>query len=142
MHLENLRIKIVKHLVIASVIVVVFFLFAPETLGFPIDSGQSHVIIQLLIPVFIGYLSMAVSFPGRPAMSGESYSALNKIHTIGNYAFALTMVIGIARFWYTNRPFSSPASGMTFHQLTYVITFAICILNATIGAMVTRLFKE
>ena len=137
-------------LVIASLCVTagvsVFFIIAPgvdSTLRF----SESIEIIQIIVPVFFGYLGSAAQF----AFSASKHKSadvdpdrlrLIRILTRGPvYTYLLIVLTAAFVFWLTNRPGADPDSAMTYTTFKVLMTGALALLAATTSAAASYLFS-
>jgi hypothetical protein len=123
-----------------------FFLLAPAT-GFPLVFDQSLRILQIVLPVFLGYLGSASSFVFRSDSSEDQLafrrgtSSLASLLTLGPVlAFTIALSALIIAFGVTNRPNAPPGSGISIDQLTTGISIILGLLAVTTSVAVNYLF--
>jgi hypothetical protein len=123
----------------------VFFLLAP-IIGYPLTYAEAFRIIQIVAPVFAGYLGAAGQFAfsardqNDPAVD-PSRLYLIKILTRGPIAvFVLIFAVNIFAFGYTNRDGGNPEEAMTLSLFIGIITGTLALLAATTSAASGYLF--
>jgi len=135
-----------KWLIIASLAMAAlsfcFFILAP-VFGYPLRYSQAQSVLQIVLPVFLGYLGAASQFafqkspPADTAVAGPLTGLLVK----GPIAvFALMMVVLVVAFGYSNRPTASPGDGMSAELLSTGVTVAIGLLAVTTNVIIAYLF--
>lgn len=147
MTVENAR----KWLVVSSLSVTgsvfLFFLLAPAT-GFPLVFAQSLRILEVALPVFLGYLGSAARFVFRSGSDADevafrrSASPLVGLLIRGPlivFAFALGAIV--LAFGLTNRPDAAPGSGVSVDQLTAGISIILGLLAVTTNVAISYLFS-
>jgi hypothetical protein len=122
----------------------VFFLIAPVT-GYPLEFTHSIRLIEIILPVFLGYLGSAARFvfPQGPQAhepvraQGPLVGLLVRGPVI---VFSLVGVVAIIAFGYSNRIDAPMDSGMNVDQLAGIISLALGLLAVTTGVAVSYLF--
>ncbi len=123
----------------------VFFLLAPW-LGYPLQREESPRLLQIIIPVFTGYLVAAIHFVFRqtepiPARSGVGIPELLRWIVIGPVMiFLVWSLSAILAFGFSNRVSAPGGTGLSVDDLASQITFALAFLTATTGAVISYLF--
>ena len=139
-----------KWLVVSSLsvtgLIFVFFLFAPA-IGFPVIFSQSLGILEVVLPVFLGYLVSAATFvfrsntvPDELVFRRDASSLVGLLIRGPLVVFAAALVALIAAFGVTNSPSASPGSGMSVDQLTAGISVILGLLAVTTNVAVSYLF--
>jgi hypothetical protein len=120
------------------------FLVAAPAVGYPLEYAQAFRIMQILLPVFVGYLGSAATYLLNKSRSAQKVGALSSqlVLVIRGpiYVFALGLVSSFAAFGYTNRASAAPGVGMSVDALTTAIAALLALLSATTGAAVSYLF--
>lgn len=147
MTVENAR----TWLITASLLITggcfLFFILAP-TFSYPIDSDQSVRILQIIIPVFIGYLGSATYFvfnnqttSGNLSFQGNSKQV--KLLIQGPvYLFCIGLVAILIVFWKGNSASAPPGAGMEIDGLATWVTVLLSILTVTTNVIVAYLFSQ
>ena len=125
-----------------------FFLLAPlEIVGYPIDFSESMRILEILTPVFLGYLGAATRFVFNPAPNvvvadAADVSQQLKLLVRGPVLiWVLGTIAAIVSFGLGNR-FGASGSGprMTIDQFAGVITGLLSLLTVTTTVIVSNVF--
>src|SRR5215469_14595645 len=117
-----------KWLVVSSLAVTgavfIFFLLAPA-LGFPLVFAQSLRVLEVALPVFLGYLGSAASFVFRSGSKADELafrpSAASLVGLLIKgpmIVFGVALISVIVAFGVTNRRDAAPGSGISVDQLT------------------------
>jgi len=142
--LDAERIWVVKASLLLAGATFAFFVAAPGLLKYPLDFDQSIRILQIVLPVFVGYLGLATAFVFQNTVRSTnvySNSSLIRLLLRGPiYVYSLGIVVVISVFWQTNLPGGAPASGMTIDQLAWLVSALVGLLAATTGLIVTKIF--
>jgi hypothetical protein len=139
-----------KWLVVSSLsttgVMFLFFLLAPAV-GFPLLFAQSLRILEVILPVFLGYLGSAASFVFRSSSGADevgfrkSASSLIGLLIAGPIViFAVSLLAIILAFGITNRPGAPPGSGISVDQLTAGVSVILGLLVVTTNVAVGYLF--
>lgn len=133
---------IIRTSLILMAITIVFFVMAPPVLNYPLTFAQATRVLQIIVPVFIGYVAIATrSATNSSSLETEATPLLRLLSRGPLYVFALAMLVIVGSFWYSNRPGSlPPGSGMSVDQLCWVVTFLMGLLSATTATIVGRAF--
>jgi hypothetical protein len=140
---EARRWIIVASLVIAGA-AFSFFVIAP-VLGYPLRFSQAVSILQIVFPVFLGYLGAATQFvfqkspPPEDTIQTRPLMGLLIHGPIG--LFVLIMVVVTSVFGYSNRASAGPGDGIGVDQLRTLITAALGLLAVTTNVVVAYLFS-
>lgn len=143
--MEAERIWIIKAIFILIVGFLLLFVAAPIFFGYPLDHQQRMRLIQLILPVFIGYLSSAIKYKfsnktNKLKLNKSNDPAIRLLIKGSVYLFAFGMLLFWIEFWYTNRPNSPLGTGITIDQLVWYITVMLVLLTGTTGHIVASLF--
>ena len=139
-----------KWLVVSSLsitgAVFLFFLLA-HALGFPLTFAQSLRVLEIILPVFLGYLGSAASFVFRAASDADevvfrrSASSLASLLIVGPLLiFSSSLVAIVIAFWITNRPTAPAGSGMTLDQLSAGMSLILGLLVVTTNVAISYVF--
>jgi hypothetical protein len=136
-----------KWLIVASLAMAAlafgFFILAP-VLGYPLRYSQAQSLLQIVLPVSLGYLGAATQFVFQkepPPEEGVSPPPMMELLIKGPIAvFGLMMVVAIVAFGYSNRVAAPPGEGMNVEQLSAIVTAAMGLLAVTTNLIVSYLF--
>jgi hypothetical protein len=124
----------------------VFFSIAP-VLRFPLTFAQSMRVLEVIAPVFLGYLGSAASFVFRSsadedsAVFRKSTSSLVGMLIVGPIGIAFLALLAIvAAFGLTNGADAATGAGMTVDQLTVGMSAILGLLAVTTNVAVGYLF--
>jgi hypothetical protein len=126
--------------------VFVFFLVGPP-LGFPLGWDQVQRVIEIVLPVFLGYLGTATHFLFKKSDPSGDLDLGDKAPLLGILIRGPLIVFGLAvaailfAFGFSNRTNAKPDSGMSVDQLAWALTAALGILTASTGVSVSYLFS-
>jgi hypothetical protein len=138
---ELARRKIVLLSLVTTVAFACFLIVSP--LFLPLSAQEAYQTVQIVFPVFAGYVGAAVIFLFR-GHGGPGTVADSEILRYMVYApFAIFWTMGAAVMFYffvSNLPGGVP--GMEFSQLTNYVTLLVSFMNATTGALTAFLFQS
>jgi H+/gluconate symporter-like permease len=123
------------------------FLIVAKPLGFPIDWPQVTRIVEIVLPVFLGYLGTASHFLFRNAgvedhvQLGEKEALLGTLVKGPIWVFSALIVVVFFSFGYSNRQDAPRNSGMSVDTLAWSITVCLGILTASTSVAVNFLFS-
>jgi hypothetical protein len=120
----------------------VFFLVAPA-LAYPLTFAQALRIVEIIVPVFMGYLGSAALylFQGRVAVQLVGDPGLIRLMIRGPIiAFAVIRIGLLAAFGISNRGSAPMGAGMSVDVLAASTTAALGILTVTTNLAIARLF--
>jgi hypothetical protein len=146
MTIDGARKSIIVTSLVATGLVFVFFLVAPP-LGFPLEWDQGQRVIEILLPVFLGYLGTATHFlfhSNKPQVlpTLELQNSLLGLLIKGPiWVFAIACAAILFAFGYSNRSTAPSGSGMSIDQLSWAFTAALGILAVTSSVAVAYLFS-
>lgn len=137
-----------KWLVVASLAVAgssfVFFILAP-VFGYPLRYSQSFTILQIIFPVFVGYLGAATQFVFQkipPASGAITARPMLELMVKGPVMIFCIMVLStVVAFGYSNRLSAPPGDGMSVDLLSSTVTVALGLLAVTTNVTVAYLFS-
>ena len=128
----------------------VFFLFfaSAPALGYPLTFDQSFRLLQILLPVFRGYLGSATMFlvktsgakhdPGS-SVQGPLFGLLIRWPII---IFSIILIAILGVFGYSNRAAATAGTGMSIDTLSAAFSAMLGLLAATTGALLGVVFPH
>ena len=138
-----------KWLIIASLgataLTFLFFILAPA-FGYPLTYEDAFGVVQIIVPVFTGYLGTAAQFafanPGNadPAMNANVKPLVRLMVRGPVFVFLFIIVAVVIAFGVTNGEDAAPGSGMSVGLLSTVTTAGLALLAVTTNAAVAYLF--
>jgi hypothetical protein len=105
--------------------------------------GESLQLVQIVFPVFAGYIGASVLFlfQGTPAASQTADNKLLELLVYSPFCVFWLLALSVLTYFYlSNLPGKS--EGMTFEQISTYITLIISFMNATTGALTALLFNS
>jgi hypothetical protein len=144
---DSARMWITKASLSATGLFFLFFVSAPA-LGYPLTFDQSFRLLQILLPVFLGYLGSASMFlvktagandPSGTAVQGPLFQLLIRWPII---VFSCVLATLLVVFAYSNRGGAPAGSGMSIDTLSTVFSAALGLLAATTGALLGVVFPQ
>jgi hypothetical protein len=119
----------------------IFLLIAP-VFGYPLEFPKNLSLLQILIPVMLGYLGSAAHFifmspPPEVRTDNELLGVMVKGPVI---VYAIVTAAAYFAFGYSNRNGAAIGSGMSVDSLNNAISLTLGILAATTGVIVSYLF--
>lgn len=128
--------------------VLCFIWLAPALFGYPLDAagGDSARLIQIVLPVFLGYLGAASHFAFRDHDEDDLADSVRLRPTAAHlirWPLVLWVLIAAAAlggFWWTNRPGAEVGVGWTVDDLASALTVSMGLLAVTTGVAVSYLF--
>jgi hypothetical protein len=147
MSVEEARSWLLKATMILTTALFLFLVVAPG-FGFPLEYQHGEVmrIVQILFPVFLGYLGAGTHFvfkylhrqePRESATTRPLFAVLVK-WPIRLWVVMCGAVLGM--FWYTNTAGAMHGTAWDLDLLAMWLTAAMCFLNATTNTVVSYLF--
>lgn len=138
-----------KAIVISSLVVVglhlLFFPIAPA-LGYPLEYGEAISILQITLPVFLGYLGAATQFMFRHPKRRQPAMNLPELLPYLLWGpliiFALASLAAIVAFGITNGTRAAPGTGMSPRELSAAVTVCLSLLAVTTNTIVAYLFAQ
>jgi hypothetical protein len=141
MTVDEARTWLIKASLIATGSQMVFLILAP-TFGFPLAWPKNLDIIQIITPVFLGYLGAATHFifivPTPAVTVNNQY--LGVILKGAIYIYAAVVISAFVAFGWTNRVGAPIGSNVTVDNLTNALSAALGVLAVTTGIMSAYLF--
>jgi len=137
---------IIKTSLGSTAAVFVFFLVAP-LFAFPLGWDQAQRVVEIVLPVFLGYLGTATHFLFKRSNSASDPELGDKAALLGLLVKGPLFVFGcgvaaiLFAFGYSNRANARPDSGMSIDQLAWALTAALGILSASTSIAVSYLFS-
>ena len=134
-----------KWLILSSLIITgvqIIFLFSAPAFNFPLNYPKNLDLLQIISPVFLGYLGSASHFifqnPAPPVPVQNQFLGLLVKGPIAIYAIAI--IAAFASFGYSNRVGAPIGSGMSVDNLATALSAALGILAVTTGVITSYLF--
>jgi hypothetical protein len=134
-----------KWLILSSLIItgaqMLFYLIAPA-IGFPLSYPKNIDLLQIVTPVFFGYLGAATHFIFQnPAPEVPVQNEFLGILVIGPIIIYVVVTIGsLFAFMYMNRPGATLGSGMSVDNLATALSLSLGVLAVTTGVISSYLF--
>jgi len=127
----------------------IFFLMAP-VLGFPLTFDQAIRLLEILLPVFLGYLGTATHFilrepetQARGSIASRGRGELLTLLVRGPViVFALATIAAIVAFGMSNSESAEPGSGMSVDTLAVILTAVLGVLTVSTNLLVASLFPS
>src|SRR6185295_2636008 len=112
---------------LTTAVAFVFFLIAPAS-GFPLTFDQSVRLLEIVLPVFLGYLGSATHFvvrgsntaPNTPVPPRGRSELLGLLVRGPVVVFLVATVSAIVAFGISNSPSAPPGSGMSVDTLAVI----------------------
>jgi hypothetical protein len=130
----------------AICLLLLFYILSP-VLGYPLEYDQAIRLIQINVPVFLGYIGSATQFlftgdTARATLIDPRLAPLLKLLVPGPLVvFAIVNVAVLFAFGWTNRAAAPAGVGMTVDTLSIFLTTALGILTVSTGVIVSYLFS-
>lgn len=141
------RLWLVAASLLTSASLIVFFLLAPAV-GYPLEFSQSLRILEIVLPVFLGYLGAAALYVFRASSADDDVvfrpAALPLVTVLVKgpvLIFAIAAVALLVAFGITNRQNAPPGSGIGIDQLAAGMTAILGLLTVTTNVAVAYLFR-
>jgi hypothetical protein len=134
-----------KFLIMSSLVItgaqMVFLVIAP-TVGFPLEPPKNLHAIEVITPVFLGYLGSATYFLfDRNERSFNVRDEFLGMLVIGPIiVYSLVVVSALGAFGYSNRVGVPIGSGMSEDSLNTALSLALGVLAVTTGVISSYLF--
>jgi hypothetical protein len=118
-----------KWLIVASLSVtgvdLLFFILAPA-LGYPLEYPQNLRLMQIVLPVVLGYLGTMTAFlfqaPTRTSVNPDALPFLTLLAKGPVILFGVATTAAIGAFGYMNRASAAPGTGMSVDTLSMTVT--------------------
>lgn len=123
-----------------------FFLIAPSV-GYPLTWEQATRLLQIVVPVFIGYVSSATySLFAKEQVVESALTGNERDFSLLVYGpigiFCVATVAALVSFGISNSSRAVPGSGMTVDTLGTFLSSGLALLTATTGVVITRIFSK
>lgn len=143
MTLDGARRQIVLASLVSAGSIFTFFLLGPA-FGFPLEFQQAIKLVQLSLPVFLGYLGAAAHFmfspPERPDLTLNTPSLMALMVRGPLIVFAAGAISALVGFAWTNRASAPPGIGMSLDNLMTVVSLLLGFLAVTTSVVSAYLF--
>ena len=145
MNADKARIWLIRWSLITTVSTFVFFVLAP-VFGYPLKFSQAINILQIILPVFVGYVGSATQFVFRRqqglAVINPSVAPFIGLLVKGPVVgFAIMIGAACVAFGSANRHDALAGEGMSVDALAGVVTLALALLTVSTNAIVGYLFS-
>lgn len=139
-----------KWLVLSSLIMIAFYgtflIIAPVT-AYPLDYEQALQLLQVIFPLFIGYLSSAIVFvfQGNDITENLQVSPLLGSLVKGPFFIVFLLItVAFLAFGMSNWPTADAVvgDGMPFNNLSNLTSLILAIHTGTTSSLVFYLFKR
>jgi archaellum biogenesis protein FlaJ (TadC family) len=135
------RRKLILLSLLTTVAFSIFLIVSP--LFTPFTTKQALQVVQVIFPVFAGYIGAAVLFLFRGDAGRGSIADPTLLRILIYAPFVVFWCIAIAilvAFYISNQP--GHGEGMSFSDLTTYVTIIISFMNITTGAIGAFLFQS
>jgi hypothetical protein len=123
----------------------VHVLYRRPVLGYPLRYSQAQTLLEIIFPVFLGYLGAATQFVFQRTPSPDGRIAARPMMGLlvrgPIFLFCTAVIAAAAAFGYSNRAAAAPGVGMSMEVLTGTITAALGLLAVTTNVVVAYLLS-
>jgi hypothetical protein len=136
-----------RWLVVGSLAIIggdTLFLISSPALGYPLEMGQAVRLLEITLPVFLGYLGSATYFivSGAKASQHTPHQELLGLLVRGPMILFLSINAAVLIiFGYSNRSNADAGAGMSVEMLAGVVSASIALLLVTTNALIMYLFS-
>jgi hypothetical protein len=118
------------------------FLTVAPAFGFPLVYPQNLGLLEIISPVFLGYLGSATNFVfANPRSVVRVQTQFLGYLAVGPILiYALVVIAAFAAFGYSNRVGAPIGSGMSRDDLATALSAALGLLAVTTGVIISNLF--
>ncbi len=147
MDTDNARSWVINASLLITAANFVFFFVAPAV-GFPLTFDQAARLLEIVIPVFLGYLGSATHFLFRPYRPRAHRAPVHSSKLLGILVRGPVVVFGIATlaaifaFGFSNRKSAPPGVGMGIDDLAGALAASLGLLAVTTSVAVSYLFSR
>lgn len=136
-----------KWLIFANLTVIgaqLVFLFLAPSLGYPLQSPKNIELLQIITPVFVGYLGAAAHFVFKaPAPAIRAKNQYLGLLVKGPFVvYALAVVAIFVNFGLSNRADAQIGEGTSVEALTTSMTLCLAVLTGVSGVLNAYLFAS
>lgn len=135
-----------KWLIVSSLIITggqMIFLLAAPAFSFPLNYPENLHLLQIVLPVFFGYLGSASHFifqsTARPVRVQNQFLGLLVKGPL--IIYVLTVTAAFCSFAYSNRVGAEVGAGMSVDNLSTALSLALGLLAVTTGIVSSYLFS-
>ena len=144
--MEDARSWVIKACLLIMGGTLIFFLVAP-TAGFPLEFTSSLRILEIILPIFLGYIGQSIFLllhRGTQPMDEQRLvrKSLKLLIQGPIVIFCLALVSIIVAFGLSNRAGAPIGSGITPDGLALSVSIVTAVLTATTNAVVIFLFRH
>lgn len=130
-----------------STSLLLFFILAPVA-GFPIQFSQSFRVLEVIVPVFLGYLGTAALFVFRAGVPEDDIEFRPAVANLVGLlvkgpvlVFGLGTIALIAAFGLSNGKDAAAGTGVSLDQLSGGMSMILGLLAVTTNVAVAYLFR-
>jgi len=118
-----------------------FLLLAPA-IGYPLESPRNIDMVQIITPVFLGYLGSASYFVfAGQKLHGRVRNEFLGYLTVGPIIiYVVAVSAAFFSFGWTNRPSAQPGSGVSVENLGNALSLSLGVLAMTTSVVASYLF--
>lgn len=118
------------------------FLLVAPIIGIPIEFDKSLGLLQIVAPVFVGYLGSAAHFVfmSPPPEVPVQVQFLDIIVKGPIFVYVLIVAAAFIGFTYSNRTGALIGGGMSLEALSAALTIALGLLSSSTAVVVSYLF--
>jgi hypothetical protein len=136
-----------KWLIVANLVVIgaqLVFLFLAPALGYPLQSPKNLELLQIITPVFVGYLGAAAHFVFKhPAPAIRAKNQYLGLLIKGPFiVYGLAAIAIFVNFGLSNRVDAQIGDGMSVETLTGSMTLCLAVLTGVTGVLNAYLFAS
>ena len=120
----------------------VFFTLGP-VLGYPLSYAQATRLLEIVLPVFLGYLGSATKYlfgRKRHRADGPPDQLLGYVVRGALFVFALCLVATLFAFAWGNRAAAAAGEGMSVDTLAWLLSGLLGLMAVTTGIVAENLF--
>lgn len=120
------------------------FLMVAPSLGFPLGYPKNLDLLQIISPVFLGYLGAASHFifqPEEPEVSVRN-QYLELLLKGPIFIYFIAVAAAFVAFGYSNRVGATIGEGMSVENLSTALTICLGLLAVTTGILSSYLFAS
>lgn len=125
-----------------------FFLIIAPIMGYPLDSSQAFQLLQVIFPLFVGYLMSAAVYIFQEEDVNLDLQAPSLLEYLVKGPFVVVfvlMALSFLAYGVTNWPLEErgyTGDGMSFETLANLVTVFLAIHTGVTSTLVIHLFKK
>jgi hypothetical protein len=134
-----------KILIVSSLVItggqLIFFLVAPSV-GFPLAYPMNLSLLQIISPLFLGYLGAAAHFVFKdPTPQIQVNNEFLGVLVVGPVAiYFIAVIAAFGAFRYSNREGAPIPGGISVENLSTALSIILSVLAATTSVLISYLF--